>query len=88
MKELVEEIRGEITKCELSRRKEKTTELQKHQLDAMIHAYNIVLFHIEINYKRFFEYEIKSALESGFYACCKKNISQNATELYFKKFIK
>lgn len=88
MQEFIEEIRSEITKCETSRRKKNTNELQKQQLDAMIHAYNRVLFHIEINYKRFFEFEIKSALEAGFYSCCEKKISQSTTELYFKKFIK
>lgn len=50
MEELIKDLRLEITKCEISRRKEKRTELQLHYLDGMINAYNRSIFHIEINY--------------------------------------
>jgi len=50
MEELIKDLRLEITKCEISRRKEKRTELEKKYLDGMINAYNRSIFHIEINY--------------------------------------
>lgn len=50
MEELIKDLRLEITKCELSRRKEKRTELEKKYLEGMINAYNRAIFHIEINY--------------------------------------
>jgi len=49
MDELIKEIVKLVVKCELSRRKEKRTESDKKQLDAMINAYNNVIFEIELN---------------------------------------
>ena len=50
MKDLIEDLRAEIVKCELSRIKKNRTEIEKKYLDGMIDAFNRAIFHIEINY--------------------------------------
>jgi hypothetical protein len=49
-KDIIEDLRAEIIKCELSRMNNTINEIQKNYLDGMIHAYNIIILNIEINY--------------------------------------
>lgn len=68
MEELIKEIRKLVVRCELSRRKVNRTELEKKQLDAMINAYNNVIFEIEIN-KKYYIQEVLNNVKSEIKSC-------------------
>ena len=50
MKDLIDEINGDVLKCMVSYTKINNTDLQRQYLQGMIDAYNRTIYRIELNY--------------------------------------
>jgi DNA polymerase I-like protein with 3'-5' exonuclease and polymerase domains len=84
MEELINFLNLEYKKIEELRNNKNVTEVQKNFLDGMKTAFDRVNFEIEINGIYLEKEEIKSILQTGYNACCGKQLSEKSIELFFK----